>query len=364
MRILLINSVCGIRSTGRICTDIADRLAAEGNEVKIAYGRENVPEKYRGYAIKIGSDIDQKLHALRTRLSDEHGFGSEHATRNFLKTADAFDPDMVWLHNIHGYYINIEMLFEWIKKRPDMKVKWTLHDCWAFTGHCSYFTMAGCEQWRTHCLHCPQKNLYPASIIRDNCKNNFERKKAAFTGVKNLTLITPSRWLADLVKQSFLAEYPTEVCHNTIDTDIFKPTPSNFRKKYNLGDKRIVLGVASVWDERKGLNDFFKLAEILDEDSVIVLVGLTKKQVKALPQNVIGVTRTNSAKELAEIYSSADVFFNPTYEDNYPTVNLEAEACGTPVVTYNTGGSPEAVHRIDSKVIEVGNFRAVMDAIK
>ncbi len=356
MRVLLINSVCGIRSTGRICADIAQALESEGHEVKIAYGRENVPEKYQKYAIRIGNDIDYKLHGFRTRILDEHGFGSVNATKEFIKWAEEYNPDMLWLHNIHGYYINIEILFDWIKSRPDMQVKWTLHDCWSFTGHCSHFTMAKCEQWKTHCSHCSQKARYPSSILKDNCKINFDRKKKAFTGVKNMTLITPSQWLADLVKQSFLSEYPVEVHYNTIDTTVFKPTPSDFREKYGLQNKRIILGVASVWDERKGLDDFIKLSEMLDDRYSIVLVGLSETQIKQMPENIIAITRTNSTKELAEIYSAADVFFNPTYEDNYPTVNLEAEACGTPVVTYRTGGAPETIHRQDSVVVEVGAF--------
>ncbi len=356
MKILMINSVCGIRSTGRICTDIADELVSEGHEVKIAYGREIVPEKYKKYAVTIGTNLDQKFHGLRTRLLDEHGFGSKRATERFLKWAEAYSPDLLWLHNIHGYYINVEMLFEWIKKHPDMQVKWTLHDCWAFTGHCTHFMVEKCEKWKTHCAECVQKQRYPSSLLKDNCQNNFDRKKAAFTGVKNLKLITPSQWLADLVKQSFLREYPVEVHHNTIDTSVFKPTPSDFRNQYHLQGKKVILGVASAWGERKGLNDFIKLSEMIDDRYAIVLVGLNEKQIKRIPEKIIAIGRTNNAKELAEIYTAADVFFNPTYEDNYPTVNLEAEACGTPVVTYCTGGAPETIHRNDSVVIDVGAF--------
>ncbi len=343
MKVLMINSVCGIRSTGRICTDIADRLFADGHEVKIAYGRETVPDKYRKYAIKIGTDKDQKFHGIRTRLLDEHGFGSKKETVEFLKWADSFDPDLLWLHNIHGYYINVEILFSWIKSRPNMHVKWTLHDCWAFTGHCTYFTMAKCKQWKTHCENCPQKKKYPASIFRDNSKYNFDRKKVAFTGAKNLTLITPSHWLANLVKQSFLKEYSVEVHYNTIDTSVFKPTPGDFRQRYGLQGKKVILGVASVWDERKGLEDFIKLSNMVNDEYAIVLVGLSEKQIKELSDKIIAISHTNSTSELAEIYTAADVFFNPTYEDNYPTTNLEAQACGTPCITYKTGGSVESV---------------------
>ena len=226
-----------------------------------------------------------------------------------------------------------------------MQVKWTLHDCWAFTGHCSY---------------CPQTRRYPASYGKDNCKRNFDRKKAAFTGVKNLTLITPSKWLANLTRQSFLREYPVEVRYNTIDTNIFKPTPSDFREKYGLQDKIIVLGVANVWDERKGLNDFYKLAQMLDDRYAIVLVGLSKKQIGALPSNILGIQHTNSPQELAAIYTASDVLVNPTYEDNYPTVNLEAQACGTSVVAYDSGGTTETLYRSDSKAVKAGQVEALV----
>ena len=235
-----------------------------------------------------------------------------------------------------------------------MEVKWTLHDCWAFTGHCCYFDMVRCNKWQTMCQACPQKTSYPATNIFSNCKDNFQKKRRAFTGVKKMTLITPSNWLADLVKKSFLKEYPVEVIYNTIDKNVFKPTPGNFRENYGLADKKIVLGVASVWDKRKGFDDFIKLADMLGESCAVVLVGLNEKQLKNLPDNIIGIKRTNGQKELAEIYTAADVLVNPTYEDNYPTVNLEAQACGTPVITYRTGGSPESVP--DENVVDVGDI--------
>ena len=231
MKILLINSVCGIGSTGRICTDLAQEYEAQGHEVKIAYGRDSyVPEKYSKYAVRIGSDLDIRIHGVLSRLFDAHGLGSKSATKKFLKWAEEYKPDLLWLHNIHGYYINYELLFEWIKKHPEMEVKWTLHSCWSFTGHCSHFTFVKCYKWKNHCENCPQKKRYPASLFLDCSKGNFDRKKKAFCGVKNMTLITPSKWLADLVKQSFLKEYPVEVRYNTIDTNVFKPTSGNFRE--------------------------------------------------------------------------------------------------------------------------------------
>lgn len=362
MKILFINSVCGIRSTGRICTELAGKYEADGHEVKIAYGRESVPEKYQKYAVRIGTEWDNKISAIHTRVTDRHGFANKKATYKFLKWADEYDPDLLWLHNIHGYYINIELLFDWIKSRSLMQVKWTLHDCWAFTGHCSYFTVIQCECWKSHCQVCPQKKRYPSSYLCDNSFLNFERKKNAFTGVRNLTLITPSKWLANIVKESFLKEYPVEVVYNTIDTNVFKPTPSDFRKQFGLENKKIILGVASIWDQRKGLEDFLKLAERLDDDYVIILVGLSNKQMKNLPKRIKGIRRTNSAKELAAIYTASDIFLNLTYEDNFPTVNLEAKACGIPIITYDTGGSPESAGE-NSIVIPVGDINAVVNSI-
>ena len=257
------------------------------------------------------------------------------------------------------------MLFAWIKKHPEMQVKWTLHDCWAFTGHFSHFTAVKCEQWKIRCSYCSQLRRYPKCYAMSNVGRNFDRKKAAFTGVSNMELIVPSHWLEGLVKQSFLKEYPIEVVYNTIDTNIFKPTPSDFRKRYGLQGKKIVLGVASVWDERKGLNDFIKLAQMLDDHYVIVLVGLTEKQIKQMPKKILGIKRTNSTRELAAIYTAADVFVNLTYEDNYPTVNLEAQACGTPVVCFNSGGVCETIPSDEvGKIVERGNVDAAVEQIK
>lgn len=363
MKILFINSVCGIGSTGRICTDLAQQLETDGNEVKIAYGRKGfVPEQFKKYAVRIGTDFDCNMHAIQTRLFDTHGFGSKRATKDFLNWAEEYKPDLLWLHNLHGYYINVEMLFDWIKKHPEMQVKWTLHDCWAFTGHCSYFTMAKCEQWKSHCSYCSQLRSYPACFAMSNVSKNFERKRKAFTGVKNMTLITPSKWLADLTRQSFLNEYPVEVHYNTINTDVFKPTSGNFRKQYNLEDKVVVLGVANIWDERKGLQDFYKLAQMLDDQYAIVLVGLSKKQIKDLPKNIKGIQRTNSPQELAAIYTAADVFVNPSVEETFGMTPVEAQACGTPSIVYEDTACEEIARQNGNTVVSQ-DVNALYEAI-
>lgn len=342
MKILMINVSCGTGSTGRICTDLADALEKRGHTVKIGYGRDAVPQKYQKYAVKIGNELDVNTHALKARLFDRMGFGSKRATEKFIEWVKEYGPDVIHLHNIHGYYINVEVLFNYLKE-SGKKVIWTLHDCWAFTGHCAFFDYVGCAKWKTGCEHCSQKTEYPARVGIDGSKRNYGVKKELFSGVHNLTIVTPSEWLAKLLKESFLSEYPVKVIKNGIDTSVFKDTNSNIKERFGIKEEtKVVLGIASVWDRRKGLEDFLKLGKLLDEQYKIVLIGLNKKQIEKLPDNILGIGRTENIQELVAWYSAADVLVNPTYEDNYPTTNLEAIACGTPVITYDTGGSGES----------------------
>lgn len=362
MKVLMINSVCGIGSTGRICTDIADELTENGHECKIAFGRKAAPERYQKYAYRITSDGGVKINALKARLFDNEGFNAARATKKLISFIEEYNPDVIHLHNLHGYYLNVEVLFDYLKK-ADKKVVWTLHDCWAFTGHCAYFDYPECGKWRENCGNCGRLNDYPKAII-DRSERNLAKKKEIFSGVKNLTVVTPSKWLAELAKQSFLGEYLIEVINNGIDTAVFRPTESNFKEKNGLSGKKIILGVANIWDARKGFGDFISLSKKISDDYRIVLVGLDEKQLGILPENILGITRTSSAKELAEIYTAADVLFNPTYEDNYPTVNLEAQACGTPVVTYDTGGSRETIFLDNGQVVEKGDLESAFEKIK
>lgn len=360
MKVLMINSVCGIGSTGRICTDIADELTENGHECKIAFGRKAVPERYQKYAYRITSDGGVKINALKARLFDNEGFNAAGATKKLISFIEEYNPDVIHLHNLHGYYLNVKILFDYLKK-TDKKVVWTLHDCWAFTGHCANFQYPVCDKWKTGCFDCERKAKYPKSFV-DNSQKNYLEKERVFCGVKNLTVVTPSEWLARLVKESFLGRYPTKVINNGIDTSVFRPTESDFKERNGLKDKKMILGVANVWDEFKGINDFIGLSKKISDDYRIVLVGLDEKQLGMLPENILGITRTNNTKELAEIYTAADVLFNPTYEDNYPTVNLEAQACETPVVTYDTGGSGESVPK--ENVIAAGDVDAFLNLEK
>lgn len=360
MKVFQINSVCGVGSTGRIVCDIKEMLETGGNKCQIAYGRGYYEDPD---CIKIESDLVFKAHVFFSRITDRQGFYSTAATKRLVRSIEYFEPDIIHLHNLHGYYLDVRVLFEFLKQygKP---IVWTLHDCWAFTGHCAYFSYVNCEKWKTSCGQCPQKNAYPASFILDDSKKSYSEKKRLFTGVENMNIITPSNWLRDLVKESFLGGFSVRTINNGIDLSVFRPTESKFKEKHNLRSQKIVLGIANVWEKRKGLDDFIALSKILPSDTKIVLVGLTEKQIASLPSNIIGITRTANINELVELYSIADVFVNPTKEDNFPTVNLEALACGTPVITYNTGGSGEMLNEKCGIVVPTGDVKALAKAIE
>ena len=362
MKIMQISAFCGQGAPGKIVLGIHNVLEAQGHQDIIAWGRANSAPKTVP-TIQIGERLDYYVHALFTRLTDKCGFGSAQATRAFLKKFDEIQPDLVQLHMLHGYFINLELLFHQLKE-SDIPVVWTLHDSWAITGHCPCFDMIGCEKWRTGCFQCPQRSHHPSSWFVDNSEWNWHKKRELFTSLKNLTIVTPSNWMAGIVAESFLKNFPIKVIHNGINSQVFRPTSSNVKHRIGADGKKLVLGVSSTWAPSKGLVDFCQLAEKLPKDYQIVLVGLSKKVIKDLPCQIIGIERTDSAQELAELYTAAHVFVNPTYEDNYPTTNLEALACGTPVLTYRTGGSVEAVEESDTgAVVEQGNIEALKCAV-
>jgi len=333
-----------------------------GFESYIAAAYTNRPSQ--SIVIKIGGNLDRKLHGLKTRLCDRHGFGSKRATKKLISSITEIKPDIIHMHNIHGYYLNIDILFTFLKK-SSIPVVWTLHDCWPFTGHCSYFDAVNCMKWQTECHHCPNRNGYPKSWFVDNSRANFHKKKELFNGIENLTIVVPSKWLSEHVKFSFLKSYPVLTIYNGVDIDVFRPLESEtIRQKYGITGNKIVLGVASVWDWRKGLNDFFSLRDLLGNSAQIVLVGLSSKQIKVLSDQIIGIKRTENISDLAAFYSAATVFINPTYVDNFPTTNIEALACGTPVVTYNTGGSPEALDNKTGIVVKKGDLKQLFSAVQ
>lgn len=357
--LLQINVTANWGSHGRIAENIGELAMEHGWKSHIAYGR--YANKSKSEIYKIGSAIDIYNHVLQTRVFDRHGLASKQATRRLIEYIDSVAPDIIHLHNIHGYYLNYPLLFEYLQK-SEIPVVWTLHDCWAFTGHCAYFDYINCDRWKFHCHHCPALGRYPHSSLFDRSSDNFNDKCKWFTSLKNMTIVPVSNWLASKVWQSFLSRYPIQVIHNGVDTNTFN-YQSVKKEDFGLQDKFIVLGVASVWDSRKGLADFLKLRNVLPEEYVIILIGLTNKQIKKLPKGILGISRTNSVKGLAEYYSLADVFVNPTWEDNFPTTNLEAQACGTPVITYRTGGSIEAINKGTGYIVAQGDIPAIVSII-
>lgn len=364
MRVVQING--GAKgSTGKIMMGIAEVARAQGHEVMcaspITTTNRDAGEGCGYY--RIGTFNSRRVNVALARITGFNGCFAWFETYKLLKKIDEFKPDIIHLHNLHDSYINLSMLFSYIKKH-NVPTVWTLHDCWSFTGQCPHFTIVKCDKWKGGCHNCPQYKEYPASLY-DNAKKMWQLKKKWFTGVKNMTIVTPSEWLAGLARESYLKQYPIEVINNGIDLNVFKPTHSNFRKQYGIpGDKYIVLGVSFAWGYRKGLDCFVEMAEILGERYQIVLVGTDDEIDKNLPHNIISIHRTQNQKELAEVYSAADVFVMPTREENYPTVNMEAIACGTPVVTFDTGGSPEMLDDKTGIVVEANDIKATVKAIK
>ena len=352
VKYLFINSVAGVGSTGRIAADKCRELMAQGHDCVLAYGRTcgNCDDIQ---TVRIGTDLDFKIHGVINRIFDNHGFNSAAATRRFLNWVRQYDPDVIWLHNIHGYYIHVGLLFDYLRF-SGKKVIWTLHDCWAFTGHCAYFDYVRCDKWKSGCERCPQKKNYPASLVLDGSRENYETKRYHFVGIPNLTITVPSKWLAKRARESFLGDYPVEVVYNTVNRDVFKPTPSDFRKKYGLEEKTILLGVANIWEERKGLKDFAALAPMLEDRYKIVLVGLTPEQSKGLPRNILCLPRTDNVRQLVEIYSAADLYINPSVEETFGMTTLEALYCGTPSIVYEDTACEEIVHQYGGTAVPRG----------
>lgn len=349
-------------STGKIMFGIAESIREHGHDAA------TFSPRYYHYGVKaelpaikehryFGNRTENMLHLRLSQLTGFHGCFSFFGILDLLRMLDEFEPDVVHLHNLHNWTINLPLLFRYIKRR-NLPVVWTLHDCWSFTGQCPHFVVAKCDKWRTGCYHCPQIGEYPKSFV-DNTRLMYRLKKKWFTGIEKMTLVTPSEWLAGLVRESFLKDYEARIIHNGLDLSVFKPMESDFRQKYHIEDKKIVLGVAFGWGVRKGLDVFCRLAETLGDQYQIVLVGTNEMVDKKLPANIISIHRTNNQQELALIYSAADVFANPTREEMFGMVNIEALACGTPVITFETGGSPESIDETCGSVVPCDDVEAM-----
>lgn len=357
MRIIQINTTCDVGSTGKICKEISKFMSdlSIENRVLYCYGDSN-----HKYGIKCANKKYIKRQAVRAHLLGNYGFNSFLSTKRMIRELERFKPDIVNLHNVHGHDCNLEMLFKYFKVKG-IKVIWTFHDCWAFTAYCPHFTIAGCDKWKNGCERCPQFKEY--SLFFDRSRYLYKKKKELF-GNADLTVVTPSKWLANHVKKSFLQRCPVRIINNGIDLNVFKPTASIIKEKYSIpDDKKILLGVAYGWGYKKGLDRFIKLADKIDSETYqIVLVGTDEKTDKLLPNNIISIHRTQDQQELAQLYTAADLFINASREENYPTVIMEAIACGTPVVTYDVGGSKEIIDADCGRVVD--SVSSLIEAIE
>lgn len=353
-------------STGRIAYDLKKVMEANGIESYVAFGYGYNPkdnEKETDYRIE--SDRELLISKLWTKATGHHGFNNKAETKRLLAWIDKVQPDIIHMHNIHNHYVNVRMLLEYIAKKSIPCVL-TMHDCWTFTGHCAYFDYSECDKWKTGCNQCPSLRDYPKTFaLIDPSPWNYRMKQKLFAPL-NITFVSPSQWLCDLQQQSFLKDKPCVVINNGVDLSVFHPMKSNVRKLYGISNRKMILAVAGGLSPRKGRDYLLKLPTFLHDDEVLVLVGLQKGQEKLLLQTdkVIGIQRTKTSDELVGLYSEADVFINPTLEDNFPTTNIEALACGTPVVTFRTGGSPEVVTPETGIVVEKGDMDALLAAIR
>lgn len=338
-------NTCITQSTGRIAQQIGEKVIENGWESYIAFPSRVPMSESKSHLLHIGTKMDQYFHAFMTRIFDCCGFLSKHSTRKLIKQIERVGPDVIHLHNIHGYYINVPILFDFLKK-SEIPIVWTLHDCWAFTGHCVHYTCVNCDKWKSGCFECPRKNSYPNSYLFDCSKRNYEAKRKAYDNVPNLNIVTVSHWLREATSQSMLGKYPIHVIQNGIDLKIFYPRISainRIRSKFGLHGKYVILGVATGWSEEVGLSTFFRLRKKLSSKFAIVMVGCTPDIMRQLPEGIIGISRTNNVDELAEIYSSVDILLNGSFQETFGLVTAEALSCGTPVIVYNSTACPEIV---------------------
>lgn len=363
-KLIQINTVCNT-STGKIMGAIQRKANEAGYSTVSFVGRRKVFEDVA--CEKFGNNLSFWIHVAITTLFDRQGFGSYFVTRKLVRRLRQENADIIHLHNLHGYYLNLPVLFDYLANEFSGKVFWTFHDCWPITGHCPHFVAKECFKWRAECGHCPSKGEYPISLVLDASKRNYQDKKRMFCSLQRLVITTPSDWMADWVKESFLGKYQVRVIHNGIDLKVFSyhQPYQDFYKQYGIhAEKKILLGVAGVWEMRKGLKDFLELADILPEEYQIILVGVSARQIRSLPHNMIGIQRTENVRELVMFYSAASIFINPSLEESFSLVTVEAIACGTPVVVLDTSAVKELVCEQNGIVLSRHNAEDYLQAIK
>ena len=361
MKVLMINSVCGFGSTGSICVDIATVLEKQGHECYIAYGQGITTYKN---SFKIGTVLENHLHNVGSRVTGKQGYFTKSGTHKLIAYIKSINPDVIHLHNLHGNYLNLKILFDYLI-RVQKPVVWTLHDCWAFTGKCAHYTDVQCYKWQTHCGNCPQVEKYPPSLFLDQSEALFSDKKEWFTAIQNMTIIPVSHWLAGEVNKSFLRNYDIKPIYNWVNHEVFKPTIENIRSKYGIADNKfIVLGVSAGWSASDNkLKDFIALSKMVADDIQIVLVGKASNE-KDIPSSIIHIPYVHGANELAKIYSTAAVYVHLSTEDTFGKVIAEAMSAGTPAIVYNATACPEIVGNNCGYVVEKRNVKQIMEAIQ
>lgn len=358
--ILQINVDANNGSNGSIARDIGDIALSKGWRSIIAYGRKHIPSNSE--LIRVGTDWDVKVHGLFTRLTDLHGLGSYFFTRRLVKQFKAINPDIIHLHNIHGYFVNYKVLFDYINKY-NKPVVWTFHDCWPFTGHCGHYISHNCYKWRTSCYKCPARTEYPTSWFIDNSTFNYSLKKTLFTKPENLVVVAVSNWLKSVIDQSYFSKYPVKVIYDGIDTESFQYRNSNLKTKLGIEGKYVLMSAAANWSASKGWDDYLKVASRLPQNYIIILIGVTLEQQKTLPPKIIGIQRVEGKEKLAEYYSIADVLLNLSYAETFGMTTAEAMACGTPGISYNITACPELLTKETGLVVEPGDIKGVLNAI-
>lgn len=355
-----INTTLNYGSTGRIAEQIAITAQRHGWDCVTAHGGRYVG-KSEFPSILVGNKMDNYFHAFYGEFFGRHGLGSTQSTKRLIKKIKEFSPSLIHLHNIHGYYLNYKVLFDYFAE-ISTPIVWTLHDCWSFTGHCTHFENVGCEKWKTECNHCPLLMAQYKSRLIDRSRSNFLLKKELYAKLDTITIVPVSNWLASVVSQSILGKFPIKVIQNGVDLEVFSPIGNDIRAKYSISDnKMVVLSVMNGYDIEKGIEEINRIAD--EKDYTVIVVGLPNGLSNRISQKIINVGRTRSQSELAAYYSAADVFLNPTYNDTFPTTNIEALACGTPVITYRTGGSPEIIDEKTGIVVDKGDYSGLIKAI-
>ena len=362
-KVLQISIEVNSGSVGRIAEQIGETLLEKGWSSFITYARNNNSSKSE--VLRIGSKYEVYLSALKSRIFDNDGFNSKLVTKRLINDIKRIKPDIIHLHHLHGYFINVEILFKYLKESK-VPVIWTFHDCWSFTGHCAYFDFVGCEKWKVECNNCEQKGEYPKSLLLDRSQQNFINKKRIFNSLSDLTIVSVSKWLHGKVNESFLKNCDSRIIYNGVDLQRFYPKESRAEidNLYKTKGKYLLLGVATTWDSRKRLVDFIELSKILDDSFAIILIGLSKEQLKEIPENIIGLNRTESQDELCSFYSASDLFLNLSVEETFGLTTAEALACGVPSVVYNATACPELVDEETGFVIEKKNLNKLVQTIE